>query len=570
MGKRTGLRLRFREEQLRQLRSTLRPALDADGLPVLKNGYATLVPNPAGTPWRFLEAGEGSPRGFGVYVGKGKATYEVQRRIHGRVMRFALGDTRELRLDEARDLAVRKLRQAREKNAHPNVVQGFEAEAQLDDLTVNEALERYRRKLEDRSRPAKASTLTMLRRCQERLDRPEVGVGGRRLRDLTDDAVATAFKATRLSCALHSNRVPEPVKAEMRKRGQAQLPDEVLRDLGILSASRRLRINAAGVTAAEQTFVLARRAADDLIKERRIQAERTDARPLLRVNPFHLVGTRDLLRTARDLRDYFNRAKVRNPLGEGDGSLGAAIEYLWSRRHAQRGQNTSGVYYLLTTLLLGARRNETAKLAWFDRVPEDLREVVSWVWLPNMTPDSGGVNPTTQLPGPQVFFARTKNGEDHRLPLAPFALALMQRRFEQRLPTSDARAQWVFPARSPKAKEGHYKDSKALMRGLGELLQERAGSEFAPTPHDLRRTLGRYAQRLGLSDNLTSRLLNHQVRSERRGAESTVRYQDPEWQELLKALERIEQLMAANAPAFYNELKPLEWAPIAPSPPKGS
>src|SRR5690606_19115575 len=178
-------------------------------------------------------------------------------------------------------------------------------------------------------------------------------------------------------------------------------------------------------------------------------AKKADRKPVLLGNDFGVLWEEGKMRTAADLHVYYEKARVRNPLGQQDDTLGTALEYIWSRRIAQRGQNESGAYYLLATLFLGARRNETAKLAWYDRVPEDERGSVSWVWLDDMARKAKragrpSVNPTTGKSGPQVFFAKTKNRRDHNMPLGPFSLQLFQHRFERRLPTSDRRAKWVF------------------------------------------------------------------------------------------------------------------------------
>lgn len=558
-------RLKFTEEQLRQLRSTVRPKLDAGGAPILSRGrWATLEPNPEGKAWRFLDGSEGAPLGFGVYVGKLKATYEVQRRINGRVMRFAIGSTRDLSLDEAHLRAQRLLMESKEKDAHPRVLERDELSAQATRrLTVNGALQAYHDMLARRSRPATESSLKMLRNSMARLDRPEVGLGQVAIKDLSEDQVLQAFDATRLSAALQSNRLSDGVKAYMRSVQRVELTDEELRKLGVESEALRARIRAAGVSAAEQTFSNAFRAVRYALDKEARQAKSANRAPLLLGNDFGVLWEEGKMRDAKQLHEHYQKARVRNPLGQEDNTLGQAIEYLWGRRVAQRGQNESGVYYLLTTLFLGARRNETAQLAWYDRVPEDQRQSTSWVWLDDMDRKAKregrpAVNPTTKKAGPQVFFAKTKNGRDHNMPLGPFSLGLICHRFERRLDKDDRRARWVYPARSERAAEGHYKDSKAIMRGLGEELPV----EFGPTPHDLRRTLGRYAGKLQLPDRITSRLFNHlppRAEDEDEGSKSTRRYQEPEWYELQEGLQRVEQLMASSAPSFYNELKPVHW-----------
>lgn len=566
-----GLKLKFTQDQLRQLRSSQRAKLDEAGQPAVSGakGWAALVPNPDGKAWRFLDGTDGAPGGFGVYVGKTKATYEVQRRINGRVMRFAIGDTREISLEDAHLRAHRLLVESKQKDAHPRVVQRDELSTQaVRRLTVNGAIQLYHDMLARRARPATESTLKMLRNSMARLARPEVGLAHVAIKDLTEDQVLKAFSATRLSAALQSNRLSDATKLYMKGVQRVDLTDDELRKLGVQSEAMRERVRAAGVSAAEQTFATASRAVRYVLEKEARQAKSAGRAPLLVGNDFQVLWEEGKMRDGKQLHEYYRKARVRNPLGQEDNTLGQSIEYLWNRRVAQRGQNESGVYYLLTTLFLGARRNETAQLAWYDRVPEDQRQSVSWVWLDCMDSRAKregkpAVNPTTKKAGPQVFFAKTKNRRDHNMPLGPFSLRLIQHRFERRLPPGDLRARWVYPARSQKAKEGHYKDSKAILQGLGKQLPV----EFGPTPHDLRRTLGRYAGKLQVPDRITSRLFNHlppRAEDEDEGSKSSRRYQEPEWYELQEALHRVEQLMASSAPSFYNELKPVDW-PLLPA-----
>ncbi|WP_369969288.1 hypothetical protein AB8E26_01645 [Stenotrophomonas rhizophila] len=563
-------RLKLTPEQLRQLRSTLRPKLDKSGAVVTNaKGYAVLEPNPDGKQWRFLDGSPGAPIGFGVFVGKLKSTYEVQRKIVGKVMRISVGDTSELALKDAHDLAGVKVAGAKKEGQHPKALAEKELSIQATKaLTVNQAIQLYHDMLARRTRPATAGTLKTLTNSMARLERPEVGIGHTPIMELDEDKVSKAFEATRLSAALHSNRLSQAIKDVMARVGRVELTDEELAKVGVDSEAMRTRIRAAGVSAAEQTFSTAFRAINYAVDKEARAAKKAERKAVLFGNDFGVLWEEGRMRDAAGLHVYYEKARVRNPLGSEDNTLGRAIDYLWSRREAQRGQNESGVYYLLTTLFLGARRNETAKLAWFDRLTPVERETQSWVWLDEMDPEARregrvSVNPLTKKPGPQVYFAKTKNRRDHSMPLGPFSLQLIKRRFEQRLPVGEPRGRWVYPARSSRAAEGHYKDSKAIMKGLGEKLSV----EFGPTPHDLRRTLGRYATRVGISNRITSRLFNHLPQKkdgEDEGSKSSVRYQEPEWFELQDALQRVEQLMASSSPAFYNMLKPVDWPLLPP------
>lgn len=560
------LRLVLSNEQLRDLRCNQVVRIK-DGEPVLgARGHAVLVPSPDNKPWRFLDGTRGAPVGFGVYVGKTQSSYEVQRKVKGRVMRFAIGSTRDITLEEAHLRAQSLVLQAKSSGAHPRAAERKELTVtQTKRMTVGQALQDYRAMLAGRERPATASTLHMMDNCRARLERPEVGLADVALLDLDEDQVKKAFYATKLSAAQASNRLNGATKALMAAKGSTDLTDAELKALGIKSEAERMRVRAAGVSASEQTFAAAYRAVEFVLAREARHAKKAGRNPILIGNDFKVLFEEKLMRDAKALHNYYTKARVRNPLGEKDRTLGRAIEWLWSRKGAQGGQNATAVDYLLLTLLLGARRNETAPLAWFDRIAPEDRERCSWVWLDAMGKSGKKMNPQTGHPGPQAFFHKTKNGRDHNMPLGPFSRTLFQSRYEHRLPASDPRGKWVFPARSSKAKDGHYKDSKAMMRNLAEHgLSE---LEWGPTPHDLRRTLGRYAGKLNIPARITSRLFNHlppkHQDDDSAGSGSTMRYQDAEWHELQEAMERVEQEMMASAPEVYNTLKPVDWARMA-------
>lgn len=102
------MRLKFCEINPLDLGSDKRPQLDGNGKPVLGvDGYVVFVPNPTGKAWRCLDATPGAPTGFGLYVGKFRSTYVIQRMIRGKVFRQKICDVFERSLDEAHELARR-------------------------------------------------------------------------------------------------------------------------------------------------------------------------------------------------------------------------------------------------------------------------------------------------------------------------------------------------------------------------------------------------------------------------------------------------------------------------------
>lgn len=297
---------------------------------------------------------------------------------------------------------------------------------------------------------------------------------------------------------------------------------------------------------------------------------------------------------AKEKREHYRKAQVRNPLGKEDGSLPAVLKTLVFRRNLQNKHNAVAVDYLLLTLLWGARRNEAAQLQWYDKASKDdiANERVSWVWLAKTR---GDINPTTKRPGSQVFFHDTKNGEVRFLPVAYFAeRVLIQRRqdaleIEQQLPTDLARAEqgvrevkketsdymriakaqrevhrveqkadrmkWVFPARSTRSKDGYYSDSKSIIKNVrvdAGMLDLRQEIDVGLTPHDLRRTLGRFAEAL-LTGRIVSDMLNHKVHNGT--ANVTDLYNEQEWGVLRDAFAKVEEVMISTSPRVWNILK---------------
>ena len=76
------------------------------------------------------------------------------------------------------------------------------------------------------------------------------------------------------------------------------------------------------------------------------------------------------------------------------------------------------------------------------------------------------------------------------------------------------------------------------------------------TPHDLRRTFGRVAESLNLSESIVKRLLNHGTSA------VTARYTEAEWKRLAEHMERIEQTILSKAPRVFNALRSLHVAPM--------
>jgi integrase len=126
--------------------------------------------------------------------------------------------------------------------------------------------------------------------------------------------------------------------------------------------------------------------------------------------------------------------------------------------------------YILTTLLLGCRKNETAKLKWQD-----------------VNLDEG-----------YVLFRGTKNGTDHLMPIGPYLKQLLTERLSpEKLPS-----EYVFPGR---VGHRHVVDARKTMTEISD----RAGVPFMMS--DLRRTFATHCAAIGISYLDIKRLLNHKL-----------------------------------------------------------
>lgn len=588
-------RFKLSDQQLR--------ALTADKVPELgPSGKVRFIPNPkvdaAGrpTPYRFLDDAQGAPKGFGVYVGRTGSTFEVARRVGERFMRFKIGSVNDLSIEQAHEAARQKLAVLKETGDNPRRQEKLEAKREsIQRLTVAGCFEVYLAELRARLPKGlvKQVSIDAVSDSLARLSRPEVGLAGKQVRDLAEEAVMAAWDAVRRSAANRSNRIPKAVRAKLAGRDDWFLLSAAeLAALGV-SGKDAARVRASGLAATEHTFSDAHRAVDLVLKRETREAARLGRPPDLSWNPFALLREDNRFRATLELRKHYRDAEVRNPLGEENGTLPRVLKTILARREEQGGHNRQGADYLLLTLIFGSRRSEAARLKWFDKcsVHELRSRAASWVWL-------GGkdeVNPHTKRTGPQVFFHDTKSGEERFLPLPYFAERILRRRLDERdaleaeIPkrvraaeadlrrvkkeTSDylkiakaqrkveieqgrsERLQWVFPARSHKAKSGHYSDSKSIIRNVRRdagMLDLDKEIDIGLTPHDLRRTLGRYAGRK-YSGPLLSQMLHHKISDGM--SPVSERYTEQEWARLREAFTVVEEDMIATSPRVWNRLK---------------
>lgn len=572
------------------------PALDAQG-------KVRMVARSEGTPYVVLDGGLGAPTGFGFRVGKTMTTYVGQKRgPTGTPIRFSLGNVSDMGLDEAREACRHHLALLKETGKNPvhvkrqQLLDALEKESTVDfgDLTLRECLARYIGHLDSRVRKKKVKQVSVdaVHDSVSRLSRPGVELADRALNDIKAEVVRAAFDACRISSMRLSNRIPKQMRQKLGGVADwSKLSVAELEALGITGKHIQL-VRAAGLSSTEHTFSDARRAVEFVIKQERARDHELGRPQRHFYNPLDVIHTEDMLREAHELRSHYSRAEVRNPLG--DETLPKVLKAIAARRDEQGGRNTAGADYLLLTLLWGTRRSEAAPLRWYDRcTPGELSQsLLSWVWIAA----PGQVNPTTKREGSQVYLFETKNKEERFLPVTYFAERILQRRFNERMDDARPRQElegakaalaaaikrggskaviaalteevanaehaldrtrYVFPARSGRSKTGHYSDSKSIIANVRRdagLVDLRKEVDIGLTPHDLRRTLGRYAGRLLGKSRVVSQMLHHRAK-DRETASTDEIYTEQEWSELRRAFGEVEEHMMASSPRVWNRWK---------------
>lgn len=422
--------------------------------------------------------------GFGVKVSLTKKTYVIQRRVSSgsrdvkegkkpsSVLKVKVGNVSDFpSIDQAREAARQLVQTMIATKRNPNRIK---RETEASELTINEVFAQYRQHLLGRSKPAKPNTLSVLDKAENRLKE----WAGLRVKDLTGNEILRKF-------------------------------DEI--------ASRAR-------TAAEQTFRWVNVAVKHAIDIEASNAQTQQRQPSLSYNPFSILKVQKKFRTRSELEDSYKAKGVRNPLSPKD-TLGRFLTAL----HNKRSFNRLGCDYLLLTVLLGARKEETVTLCWRESLTKEEAKTTSYVDLENRL----------------IRFYDTKNRNDHELPICDAVKRVLEDRRDIVMDSGirPEKQKWVFPARSNRSKAGHYSDSKSLR----EYICADAGITKLGM-HDLRRTFGRVAEEL-TSYAVVKRLLNH-----RNTTDPTERYAEPDQERVFEALQRIELHMLMTAPTLYNAL----------------
>jgi integrase len=314
-------------------------------------------------------------------------------------------------------------------------------------------------------------------------------------------------------------------------------------------------------TAAEAMGRWATAAVNNAIQNEIHNAHAERREPTLVYNPFTILATKEKYRDRKQLERDYKAKGVRNPLTFSE-SVGPFLEAAWTYRL----ENPRAADYLILDLLWGLRGDECRSVKWREDIPDEKLHIERWVDLEKKV----------------VFIHDAKNREDHEFPIAPFALALLKLRredrhkgvpwlFEAKMPGSrkgliymkdgvevdhtepeNAGGAWLLPSGIP-CETGHYGDPSRAM----DTVCERAGIKTI-RGHDLRRTFGSACEKLGLNDRQVKRMLGHSVG----GGETLGRYTTPEWADYCERMAKIEQLILKSAPSLYNALRPSKVAAL--------
>jgi integrase len=360
-----------------------------------------------------------------------------------------------------------------------------------------------------------------------------------------EKTLGMAFADYKIHITTRPNKPAKPGTIKVFNRAMnkfADWHDMKIRMLSMDEIKKRFIAGQGKATSNEQAFRTAYSVVRRTIEIETLAAAVANREPRLAANPFGIIQLEGLYRNREVIERERTEKMVRNPLTPSD-TLGKFLEALWAKRLSR--QNKVGCDYLLLTLLTGARKSECSKLQWSELLTEQERRVSSWV----------------DVEAQKVFFYKTKNGQDHVLPLGPCAVELLQRRQREAAEmlgadegTREAR-KWVFPARNERNRAGHYKDAQDLLGRIREIAQ-------IPvlTRHDLRRSFGSILMELEVPDRIGKRFMNHNQ------SETHNLYTAAEWRLMLRWMTKIEEAILTRGPNVWNSLKPVEKSPLPAQP----
>jgi integrase len=458
--------------------------------------------NPAEAPYIIYDSNQDAPAGFGVKVA-GKKTFILRRKVDGKSMTAKVGDVADFMMEGKSPLV--------------------------------------------RAREAAAALAIEMKATGKN---PNVTIRKQRANELTLRQAFAAYKM-HLSTRTVKRASDSTLKAheiDVRKFDRYGWLDKKVVDFSLEEILEKFVDEVKNhPSAKERAFRHAITSVTWSIEQEKLAAHTQRRQPLLTTNPFSVLVLNRMFRTPSQLESLRQENQVRNPL-QPSTTLGPFLEVAWGKRHYN--SNETAVDYLILQLLLGCRKMEHAAIQWGELLTPEQRLKTSHVML------------HSRDYGAYVFFYRTKNDLNHKLPLGPMAVELLRRRQARCAEavvcgevTTLAR-KFVFPARSKLCKTGHYSDSTYILSVIRE------DAEISKlTNHDLRRSFGTMMVSLDVPEGIQARFFNH------KRPVVTDLYTMAEWLLLRDWIEKIEKRILASAPNIYNSLSPADWPALyAPEP----
>jgi len=378
-----------------------------ENLPVVENGQMIDV-IPAATPKPYIVFDEDprAPQGLGFYVGKKKRTFVLQVRVGKTIKKITVGDYPRLNVNTGREdtdirLIATEVRTAMKRGV--GVTELRNEERGYVATTLQDIFDNY---------------LSMYKR-------------GNSPRENSIKAIEAAMRRLNPWMALS-------IRAIGRETVE-QVWDKIAVDEGHR-------------TAAEQTLMWCRAAFNVYIEGQQANRNKASFDGDVLINPF--LYARRLMRKRHELEEQYLKNGVRNPLNNDPEHLGAWLNAVWEKRQSNR----SAADYLLTTLLVGARRNETARLVWskhLEKMPAQKRSEFSEV---DFDADEGKG---------RLIFRATKNGTTHIVPMGKFLRWLLVERSKD-----FGSGMYVFPSNSknPNTLSPYYNSAREFVYSLRKHL----------------------------------------------------------------------------------------------------
>jgi len=381
--------------------------LSIDFRPVIKGTQMVgIEANPSRKPYIVYDCHQEAAKGLALYIGVSKATFIVKRRVGQKIVTTKIGELGDFNFnmaDESRDVReqARKISFDIKAGIDRKAVQ--QAERLVNQATLGSVLDKYLAEYMSRPNPRPNSITSIraaIKRVQPWAHMPVTSIGSETIDEMWKSILGSG-------------------KTEKR-------------------------------TATEQTMMWCRAAFGQHIMLLSINQNLPGLERRLLVNPFKYATTK--MRTRQQLELSYDVKGLRNPLDNVPERLGKWLDAVWTKRETNR----SAADYMLLTLLIGARRNETAGVVWKHRIPKEV-------------PESHRHN-YVDLKEKVVVLQETKNGVAHKAPMGDFLHWLLTQREKDK--KKKKHGMYVFPASSknPNQVAVHYNSPREFTYSLRKVL----------------------------------------------------------------------------------------------------